>query len=300
MSQLRHPNVAIFMGACVDEGQVAVVMEYCARGSLYDVLHADVELSPHRTHRIALGSARGLLFLHSASPPILHRDVKSLNILLDEGWTPKLTDFGMSRSMAPHDDVASHNTGGSRLTINTQALSSVSSRRNTDATTHYGDPATMTVDVGTALWSPPEILELRGAVQRATYTEAVDVYAFGIVMFEIWSRQIPFPDLKHSSQVRKAVLAGQRPAIPLSMPAAVASITQKCWAQDFRDRPLMSEVVRVLEDSSSTTTGSVTHLSLGIIESGGTLTDSAVEMLRSSGPEPPSEQHRLSSQTSGS
>lgn len=70
------------------------------RGSLYDLLHKKSdEIDPRRRLRMALDVARGMNQLHSLSPPIVHRDLKSPNLLIAADWTVKVADFGMSRSL---------------------------------------------------------------------------------------------------------------------------------------------------------------------------------------------------------
>lgn len=99
MCGLRHPNVVLFMGSCCDmkTKEMFLVMEYMSRGSLYDVLHKPkVRLSYELRLHLALQTAQGINFLHQSKPPILHRDIKSHNILLDEKWTARISDFGIT------------------------------------------------------------------------------------------------------------------------------------------------------------------------------------------------------------
>ena len=104
MRALRHPNIVIFMGLVMDP--VCLVTEYCHNGNLFDLLHDTVDENEEhyavqipwqRRVRIALDVARGMNFLHTSTPIIIHRDLKSLNILVDEKWTAKVSDFGLSR-----------------------------------------------------------------------------------------------------------------------------------------------------------------------------------------------------------
>lgn len=104
MRALRHPNIVIFMGLVMDP--VCLVTEYCHNGNLFDLLHDTVDENEEhyavqipwqRRVRIALDVARGMNFLHTSTPVIIHRDLKSLNILVDEKWTAKVSDFGLSR-----------------------------------------------------------------------------------------------------------------------------------------------------------------------------------------------------------
>lgn len=95
LAKLRHPNLLLFMGYCVDPPLICT--EFMRRGSLHTILKAGKPLEPARNHAIALAVARGMSYLHSRSPPILHLDLKSPNILVDEKWRVKIADFGLAR-----------------------------------------------------------------------------------------------------------------------------------------------------------------------------------------------------------
>lgn len=97
MCDLRHPNVVLFMGACVDPAHACIIMEYCERGSLFDALHDTSQVIDYKKIlRLLLQIAEALVYLHSNRPPILHRDLKSLNVLLDEHWGVKVADFSLT------------------------------------------------------------------------------------------------------------------------------------------------------------------------------------------------------------
>lgn len=98
MASLRHPNLLLFMGY-VTHPRLAIVSEYMHRGSLYKVLRkgGDVPLAPQLQKIVALNVAKGMGYLHSRKPPLLHMDLKSPNILVDERWRVKIADFGLSR-----------------------------------------------------------------------------------------------------------------------------------------------------------------------------------------------------------
>ena len=148
VSGMRHPNICLFMGACLDPPNRAIVTELCENGSLWDALRSPLttyQVADGKTRlawpldvyepmtappptfkggqcnalnniepplapkgawpwvlvkRVASGTARGMCYLHSGNPPVLHRDLKSANILLDESYTAKLADFGLSRLKA--------------------------------------------------------------------------------------------------------------------------------------------------------------------------------------------------------
>ena len=100
LKNLHHPNILLFMGACITGPQYFFVTEYCDNGNLFEFLHIikDNKLTYEDARRIALEIAYGMNYLHGFKPPILHRDLKSMNVLLDRNTTVKLADFGNTRS----------------------------------------------------------------------------------------------------------------------------------------------------------------------------------------------------------
>ena len=102
MESLRHPNIVMFLGACTKYPNLAIVLEYCPHKSLWAVLQNKkaYHLSWKDRKRLALGIAKGMNYLHMFPTPVLHRDLKSLNILIDSGFKPKIADFGWTRLKA--------------------------------------------------------------------------------------------------------------------------------------------------------------------------------------------------------
>ncbi|KHG19770.1 hypothetical protein F383_03980 [Gossypium arboreum] len=102
LSRVHHKNVVSLLGFCFERDEQILVYEYVANGSLGDSLSgkSGIRLDWARRLKVALGAARGLAYLHElANPPIIHRDVKSTNILLDERLNAKVADFGLSKPM---------------------------------------------------------------------------------------------------------------------------------------------------------------------------------------------------------
>lgn len=151
MSQLHHPNIIHFYGYC--SIPKCLVMEYMPKGSLFDVLQDKKQALDWGVRmRIAIDMVSGLAFLHSKG--ILHRDIKSLNVLLDEHDKAKLTDFGLSRvKNATKSRTASHKM------------------------------------IGTLPWMAPELFK-----QRSTYTQKSDIYSLGVTFWELASRKIPYAE----------------------------------------------------------------------------------------------------------
>ncbi|KAH0733365.1 hypothetical protein KY289_004553 [Solanum tuberosum] len=106
LSRFHHKNVVSLVGFCFRQGEQMLVYEFIPNGSLKESLSgkSGIKLDWKRRLRIALGAARGLQYLHDhVDPPIIHRDIKSNNILLDERLTAKVADFGLSKTMCEPD-----------------------------------------------------------------------------------------------------------------------------------------------------------------------------------------------------
>lgn len=98
MKRLRHPNILLFMGAVTSPERLCIVTEFLPRGSLFRLLQRNMgKLDWRRRIHMALDVARGVNYLHHCNPPIIHRDLKSSNLLVDKNWTVKVGDFGLSR-----------------------------------------------------------------------------------------------------------------------------------------------------------------------------------------------------------
>eukprot|EP00250_Pteridium_aquilinum_P013536 c21400_g2_i2 orf=780-4208(-) len=98
MKRMRHPNVVLFMGAVMRAPNLSIVTEFLPRGSLYRLIHrSNNQPDEKRRMRMALDVARGMNYLHTSTPVIVHRDLKSPNLLVDKNWVVKVCDFGLSR-----------------------------------------------------------------------------------------------------------------------------------------------------------------------------------------------------------
>ncbi|KAJ4957448.1 hypothetical protein NE237_024559 [Protea cynaroides] len=112
MLRLRHPNVVLFMGAVTRPPNLSILTEFLPRGSLYGLLHrSNVQLDEKRRLRMALDVAKGMNCLHTSHPTIVHRDLKSPNLLVDKNWVVKVCDFGLSR-LKHHTFLSSKSTAG--------------------------------------------------------------------------------------------------------------------------------------------------------------------------------------------
>ncbi|KAJ4837979.1 hypothetical protein Tsubulata_037847 [Turnera subulata] len=112
MLRLRHPNVVLFMGAVTRPPNLSILTEYLPRGSLYRLLHRPNScIEGKRRMRMALDVAKGMNYLHTSHPTIVHRDLKSPNLLVDKNWVVKVCDFGLSR-MKHNTFLSSKSTAG--------------------------------------------------------------------------------------------------------------------------------------------------------------------------------------------
>jgi serine/threonine protein kinase len=105
MSRTRHPNLVRLLGFCHGASTFDVVLEICRGGNLFSLLHiSDVEVTTRQQYKIAQDTAKGMAYLHGLTPPVVHRDLKSLNVLLCEPIETledvplaKVTDFGLAK-----------------------------------------------------------------------------------------------------------------------------------------------------------------------------------------------------------
>ena len=188
ISMLRHRHVLQFYGACVQPTCLYMVTELM-KTDLYSALRKDPRYfwSGQYGPEVALGIASGLHYLHSRKPAIVHRDIKSPNILLMDGLA-KIADVGLARSKA-HSD--------------------------------------MTAQRGfTMAWAAPEV------VYRKRATEKIDIWSYGVILWEIASGSIP-----HVGQL----------VIPKTTPSHVQHLFYMCTTEDPVQRPSAAEVVTSLK-----------------------------------------------------
>lgn len=231
MASLRHPNVLAFIGMC--QVPPCVITEYCAKGSMTDVLRIGrkdpakaAQLTWSRRLAMALDAAKGMLYLHQREPAIIHRDLKSANLLVDSHWRVKVSDFNLSKLMEE-----SHSGGGQ------STLGAMNPR-----------------------WLAPELLQGEKA------TQASDVYAFGVVLWELLTWELPWEGQNPWSLV-SMIINGGRLTIPprAELPGPDAktfagldgylALLQRCWAQNEFERPPFSEIIPALRRLLESTVG---------------------------------------------
>eukprot|EP00252_Welwitschia_mirabilis_P027924 TRINITY_DN981_c0_g1_i1.p1 TRINITY_DN981_c0_g1~~TRINITY_DN981_c0_g1_i1.p1 ORF type:complete len:507 (-),score=86.19 TRINITY_DN981_c0_g1_i1:796-2316(-) len=109
IGRVRHKNLVRLLGYCAEGAHRMLVYEYVDNGNLEQWLHGDVgpwsPLTWDIRMKVILGTAKGLAYLHEGlEPKVVHRDVKSSNILLDRQWNPKVSDFGLAKLIAPENN----------------------------------------------------------------------------------------------------------------------------------------------------------------------------------------------------
>lgn len=204
MQRLDHPNVVKLYAAY--SRPPALVLEYVPMGSLDHVLRG-MGAGPLQwplIFRMALDIARGMEYLHAHEPRILHRDLKSPNVLVQSldmnsnGVLLKVADLGMSCFYMGAD------SSGKRIE----------------------NPR----------WVAPETLE------TGAYTDKSDVYSFGIILNELVTREVPFKEVRFDFEIEKCIMAGQRPTMHPETLEKYAKIITECWSRDPSSRPTFGAV----------------------------------------------------------
>lgn len=204
--RLRHPNIITFVAACKKPPVFCIITEYLAGGSLRKFLH---QQEPHSVPydlvlRFSLDIARGMQYLHSQG--ILHRDLKSENLLLGEDMCVKVADFGIS-------------------CLETQC----------------GSAKGFT---GTYRWMAPEM------IKEKHHTKKVDVYSFGIVLWELLTALIPFDNMTPEQAAFAVSQKNARPPFYPACPMAFRHLISRCWSSSADKRPHFDEIVSILESYS--------------------------------------------------
>ncbi|CAO2819169.1 unnamed protein product [Amaranthus hypochondriacus] len=203
LSRLYHPNIVQFIAACKKPPVYCIITEYMSQGTLRMYLNKKepYSLSTETILRLALDISRGMEYLHSQG--VIHRDLKSSNLLLNDEMRVKVADFGTS-------------------CLETQCQETKG-------------------NMGTYRWMAPEM------IKEKPYTRKVDVYSFGIVLWELTTALLPFQGMTPVQAAFAVAEKDSRPPLPASCQAALAHLIKKCWAANPNKRPDFSYIVSALE-----------------------------------------------------
>ena len=223
LSRYKHENLVSLLGFCDEFGENILVYEYLSNKSL-DMYLSSKDLTWRQRLDICIGAARGLQYLHDpegTQQRVLHRDIKSANILLDENWKAKVSDFGLSK-FGP---------------ANQQFTFLVS---NTVGTFGYCDPLYM---------------------ETGYLTKESDVYSFGVVLFEVlcgrfcienhddFRRFLPTLAQKSYREMKLDTIIFNclRGQISPNCLYTFSTVAYRCLQRACKERPLIGEIVKELE-----------------------------------------------------
>ncbi|KAK9052571.1 hypothetical protein SSX86_029200 [Deinandra increscens subsp. villosa] len=223
LSRVHHKNLVGLVGFCFEQGQQMLVYEFMTNGSLRDSLSgkSGIYLDWKRRLRIALGSARGLTYLHElANPPIIHRDIKSTNILLDDNLTAKVSDFGLSKLISDTEEQVSSQVKGTMGYLDPEYYMT---QQLTDKSDVYSFGVLML-----------ELVTAKPPITKGKYIVREVRMKMDITNEEEYGlRELMDPCIKNMTY-----LAGFKMFIKLAM---------QCVEDSGSDRPSMSDVVKALE-----------------------------------------------------
>jgi len=206
MVKLRSPRIVqVFGVVTTDTSYLGLVVEMCAGGTLREALEDDdyaTAVDEAQRRRWLSDIALGMSYLYSKG--VEHRDLKSLNVLLDASRRRcKVSDFGLSKSESLNTAATQSTMGGAK---------------------------------GTPAYMAPELL------QSNIFTEKTDVYAYGMIVFEVLAGDIPWRGLNQMQIMMQAGLQKQRPPVPEEAPADLVALMQRCWDHEPDARPTFAAI----------------------------------------------------------
>jgi len=213
LRRLRNPRLVRFVGACIQPPLLLVVTEFMAGGSLHDRLFdqkgKNQPLTATQRSLIALHMCEGLAYLHSQR--VVHRDMKSMNVLLDAACNAKICDFGLAQQMrteATHITRKSEGEGGSPR------------------------------------YMAPECYDPR----HGKLSEKVDVWALGCILIEVFAGILPYADCMSMAQLSARILVQkQPPQCPTTVAPAIRSLIASCFNFNPDKRPAVADLERQLQ-----------------------------------------------------
>ncbi|TMW68487.1 hypothetical protein Poli38472_005955 [Pythium oligandrum] len=247
LSRLNHPRVVTFYGAAwtrKDASDLMAIMEYLPNHDLHTYLVAqqrrkhknDSEWTIDKTH-VALDVAEALSYLHSVHPPVIHGNVQARNVLLDDTLEAKLGDFGSAQYARNSSESLESDTGSLDASLSATNL------------------------LDTTPWIAPEVL--LGAALSDT---SVDIYAFGVLLSELDTCELPYQGVAEKSKsgskglqdtsIRQQIAMGTlQPTFSENCPAKIRVLAEQCLAFNGANRPPITEIVFVLKEIVTDTEG---------------------------------------------
>ncbi|KAM0876670.1 hypothetical protein ACQ4PT_036026 [Festuca glaucescens] len=238
MKKLRHPNIILFMGAVASQRQLCIVTEFLPRGSLFRLLQKNTgKLDPRRRVNMAIDIARGMNYLHNSIPTVVHRDLKSSNLLVDKNWTVKVADFGLSRVKL--ETFLTTKTGkGTPQWMAPEVLRSEPSNEKSDVYSY-----------GVVLWE----LVAQKIPWDTLNTMQVRFFAMCTYVGQIGSDFLSSIFGGNCCDFLQKVIGAvgfmdQRLEIPSNTDPEWASIIESCWDSDPQRRPSFRELLERLQE----------------------------------------------------
>ncbi|WCJ27906.1 Protein kinase superfamily protein [Euphorbia peplus] len=224
LGQLRHPNLVKLIGYCCEDDHRLLVYEFMFRGSLENHLFrkATVPLPWATRMMIALGAAKGLAFLHNAERPVIYRDFKTSNILLDSDYTAKLSDFGLAKAGPQGDETH----------VSTRVMGTYGYAAPEYVMTGHLTARSDVYSFGVVLL---ELLTGRKSVDKTRPSKEQSLVDWARPKLNDKRKLLQILDPRLESQY--SVRAAQK----------ACSLAYYCLSQNPKARPLMSDVVETLE-----------------------------------------------------
>ena len=216
LSQVRHPNLLLLMGICIDQAHLCLITELMPNYTLFYAIHKNKQrpLTLSDRFNISIQIGKGLSYLHANDPPIIHRDLKPENCLLDHSLNLKIADFGLARP----------------------------------ATTFLEESTT--ICIGTTRFMAPELFDKD---QLENIGVEIDIWAYGCILIEIFSNKRPWHYISSSkANTIFYELYHKKPIpIPDNIPPEVADIIRECCRYNPKRRPSVSNILERLEIAKS-------------------------------------------------